>query len=48
MAALVITMVGPVSKEVLSPSPVEAHTCTDGERGMKATPEVIRVKNNRS
>jgi hypothetical protein len=49
MAALVLAMVGPVSKEGLSPSPVEARTpALTVSVACKATPEVTRVKNNRS
>jgi hypothetical protein len=49
MAALVITMVGAVSKQGLSPRPVEASTpALTVTVACKATPEVTRVKNNRS
>jgi hypothetical protein len=49
MAALVITMVGAVSEQGLSPRPVEASTpALTVTVACKATPEVTRVKNNRS
>ena len=49
LAALVLTMAGPVSKQVVSPRPVEAVTpALTVNVGCKATPEVTRVKNNRS
>ena len=49
MAALVITMVGAVSEQGLSPRPVEASTpALTVAVACKATPEVTRVKNNRS
>ena len=49
MAALVITMVGAASEKGLSPRPVEASTpALTVAVACKATPEVTRVKNNRS
>ena len=49
MAALVITMVGAASEQGLSPRPVEASTpALTVAVACKATPEVTRVKNNRS
>jgi len=49
MAALMITMVGAVSEQGLSPRPVEASTpALTVTVACKATPEVTRVKNNRS
>src|SRR5215203_2952718 len=49
MAALVITMVGAGSEQGLSPRPVEASTpALTVTVYCKATPEVTRVKNNRS
>ena len=49
MAALVITMVGAGSEQGLSPRPVEASTpALTVTVSCKATPEVTRVKNNRS
>ena len=49
MAVLVLTMVGAASKQGLSPRPVEASTpALTVTVACKATPEVTRVKNNRS
>lgn len=49
LAALVFAMAGPESKQMLAPRPVAAATpALTVTVACKATPEVTRVKNNRS